>query len=291
MSFVAIDVETANPNMASICQIGLAQYVNGVISEEWKSYVDPEDYFDDINVSIHGIDESFVTGAPTFPTLAETLYSFLDKAVVVCHTHFDRVAIHQAANRYGIRLPVSAWLDSARVVRRAWKEYAQSGYGLYNVCQALGYEFNHHDALENAKAAAHILLAARDETGLDVKGWLERIKQPVDPSRVGSGRVIERGGNPEGCLYGEVLVFTGGLDIPRREAADLAAAVGCQVAPDVTKKTTMLMVGDQDIEKLMGHERSAKHRKAEELIATGIAIRILRESDFKELVKLSDDFV
>ena len=291
MSFVAIDVETANPNMASICQIGLAQYVDGVLSEELKSYVDPEDYFDGINVSIHGIDESVVTGAPTFPALAETLYSFLDNAVVVCHTHFDRVAIHQTAHRHGIRPPVCAWLDSSRVVRRAWKEYAQSGYGLYNVCQALGYEFNHHDALEDAKAAAHILLTAQNETDLDVKGWLERIEQPVDLTRVGSGRAIKRGGNSEGCLYGEVLVFTGSLDIPRGEAADLAAAVGCQVASSVTKKTTLLVVGDQDIDKLMGHERSAKHRKAEELIGTGVAIRILRESDFKQLVELSDEFV
>ena len=29
MNFVAIDVETANADMASICQIGLTKYVNG----------------------------------------------------------------------------------------------------------------------------------------------------------------------------------------------------------------------------------------------------------------------
>lgn len=62
MNFVAIDVETANADMASICQIGLARYENGVLADEWKSYVDPQDYFDGINVSIHGIDESTVHG-------------------------------------------------------------------------------------------------------------------------------------------------------------------------------------------------------------------------------------
>jgi len=60
MNFVAIDVETANADMASICQIGLAKVENGTLSEEWKTYVDPEDYFDGINVAIHGIDESVV---------------------------------------------------------------------------------------------------------------------------------------------------------------------------------------------------------------------------------------
>jgi DNA polymerase III epsilon subunit-like protein len=40
MEFVAIDVETANPDMASICQIGLAWYRDGALTEEWKSYID-----------------------------------------------------------------------------------------------------------------------------------------------------------------------------------------------------------------------------------------------------------
>ena len=58
MDFIAIDVETANADMASICQVGLVKYEDGVLSDEWNTYVDPEDYFDGINVSIHGIDES-----------------------------------------------------------------------------------------------------------------------------------------------------------------------------------------------------------------------------------------
>jgi DNA polymerase-3 subunit epsilon len=151
--------------------------------------------------------------------------------------------------------------------------------------------FKHHDALEDAKAAAHILLAAENEIGLNVEGWLDRVKQPIEPNATGSGQAIRRDGNPEGSFFGEVLVFTGSLEIPRREAADLAAAVGCKVAPDVTKKTTMLVVGDQDIGKLVGHEKSTKHKKAEQLIAKGVAIRILKERDFKELVQLSHEFI
>lgn len=289
MNFVAIDVETANADMASICQIGLVKCANGTLSDEWKSYVDPEDYFYGINVSIHGIDESVVKSAPKFPELADTLRSYLEGTVVVCHTHFDRVAMHQATRRYGISEIECTWLDSARVARRAWKECAWKGYGLYNVCKILGYSFKHHDALEDAKAAAHILLAATNESGLAIDGWFKRVCQPIDPTVRSSGSAIKREGNPEGALHGEVLVFTGALEISRREAADLAATIGCQVASGVTKKTTLLVVGDQDIKKIAGHERSSKHRKAEELIANGIPIRILKESDFKGLARLSDD--
>lgn len=82
-------------------------------------------------------------------------------------------------------------------------------------------------------------------------------------------------------------MFTGALEIVRREAAEIAARIGCQVAPNVNKRTTLLVVGDQDISRLAGHEKSSKHRKAEELIAKGVQIRIIQETDFRELVEVS----
>ncbi len=98
---------------------------------------------------------------------------------------------------------------------------------------------------------------------------------------------IKREGNQEGPLFGEVVVFTGALTISRKEAADLAAQAGCEVVPTVKRTTTLLVVGDQDIKNLAGHDRSAKHRKAEELVAKGQNIRILCESDFQKLLSLS----
>jgi len=130
----------------------------------------------------------------------------------------------------------------------------------------------------------HMVDLIKEKTGIDLHSWLKRVEQPIDPSK--SSFNTSRDGNPEGCLYGEVLVFTGALEIPRREAADMATIIGCSVANGVTKKTTILVVGDQDVKKLAGHEKSSKHRKAEELIQKGQVLRIIRESDFKELVTL-----
>ena len=285
IDFVAIDVETANADMASICQIGVAKYINGVLTEEWSSLVDPEDNFDYINIAIHGITEDDVAGKPTFPEVASQLGSFLNGTVCVSHTHFDRVSISRVLAKYCLSDFDTTWLDSARVARRTWEEFAWGGYGLASVCNKIGYEFKHHDALEDAKASGHVLLAAIEKTGLDINSWLKRIKQPIDPSNLSSGAAIQRDGNPEGELYGEVLVFTGALEIPRREAADLASGVGCTVAEGVTKKTTLLVVGDQDISKLAGKEKSSKHLKAEQLIQKGHNLRIIKESDFKELVR------
>lgn len=54
---------------------------------------------------------------------------------------------------------------------------------------------------------------------------------------------------------------------------------GAGVEPGVTKTTIMLVVGDQDLDKLAGHENSSKHRKAEQLISAGRPIRIVGETD------------
>jgi DNA polymerase-3 subunit epsilon len=286
MEFVALDFETANADMSSICQLGLVLFKDGSLQEEWKTYIDPEDFFDEINVSIHGIDETTVKGAPKFLDIANRICSYLDGRIAVCHTHFDRVAIHQACVKHDLRMPTCTWLDSARVTRRTWDQLAYRGYGLGNVCAILGYQFVQHDALEDAKAAAHILLAAIEKTGIDLQEWLQRVEQPIGfPDH---SYKISKDGNPEGVFYGEMLVFTGALQISRRIAADMAANIGCKVVDGVNKETTILVVGDQDVKKLAGHEKSSKHRKAEKLIAEGCQIRILRESDFKELLLLAE---
>ncbi len=281
MDFVAIDVETANADMASICSIGAAVFEDGVLTDEWYSLIDPKDYFSGMNISIHGIDEQQVSGAPTFEEAAGTINDLLSGKVVVTHTHFDRVAMHQAASRWTIQPPNCTWLDSALVARRTWAECARRGYGLSDVCKRIGYTFEHHNALEDAKACGQVVLAAMGESGLDLAAMLNRVRQPIDPS----GASARRDGNSDGRLAGEVVVFTGALDIPRREAADLAASVGCAVGTTVTKKTTLLIVGDTDVSRLAGHNKSSKHRKAEDMAMQGHPIRIIRETDFRELVQ------
>ncbi len=281
MEFVALDVETANADCSSICQIGIAHFADGCLTEEWSTLVNPEDCFDSFNVSIHGITEDMVRDSPVFPELIAEIRHRVRERIVLSHTPFDRVAIAQACVKYDLEGVECVWLDTARVARRTWNQFAHRGYGLHNVCEVIGYDFKHHDALEDAKAAAHVLLAAMKESGLDMAGWLKRVQQPV------FGSAIAQAGNPEGPLHGEVLVFTGALEITRPEAAALAARVGCTVTQGVTKDTTILVVGNQDARKLAGHDKSSKHRKAEDLIRKGAAIKILTEKDFANLARLS----
>jgi DNA polymerase III subunit epsilon len=283
VNFFAIDVETANPALSSICQIGIASFRDGRLCGSWKSLINPEDYFHPINVSIHGIDEGDVQSSPRWSEVYPAICASLQGSVTVSHTAFDRVSILRACEKNGLPYCEFRWLDSAKVVRRAWPMLSKSGYGLANVADRLGIQYKAHDALEDARCAGEILLRAIAETGLSIDHWLERVRQPIDPL---AAMAITRAGSADGPLHGEVLVFTGSLSMLRRDAADAASAAGCEVDARVTERTTVLVVGDQDIRKLAGHEKSSKHRKAEDMIARGQKIRIIGESDFQRVVGL-----
>ena len=289
LTFNSIDVETANADRASICQIGIVHVREGIIEDQWKTLINPEDWFDPWNESIHGINETDVKISPILPEVRSELRARLRGSVLVSHTSFDRVAFERAMTRYDLEQLQVTWLDSAKIARRAWPErYGRSGYGLKNIAKDLDISFRHHDALEDAMAAAEIVLRACAATDTDIEDWLRRVERPIFQSITRSSSSSKlptmREGNTDGALFGETIVFTGALGISRQVAANMAAEAGCNVANSISKKVTMLVVGTQGKSKLNGYEKSNKHRKAEALIETGVNIQILSKDDFSELM-------
>lgn len=280
-NFVALDFETANADFSSVCQVGIVVFEHGVPAQSFSSLVDPEDDFSGLNISIHGIDEEAVRGAPNFRTIHPEITRLLRGQVTVSHSTFDRTALKQAEVRHGL-LPIECrWLDTTRVVRRVWSQYSSAGYGLRNLTADFGIKIRHHDATEDARGTGQILVRAINESAVGLDDWLIRAYKPLSGA---ADHKIARDGNPEGPLYGDVVVFTGALAVPRHEAASKASALGLTVDGGVTKRTTLLVVGDQDVSRLaIGSVKSSKHQKAEALIANGQGIRVLRESDFLAL--------
>ena len=174
LTFNAIDVETANSSAASICQIGIVQVRNGEIKGVLSFLVNPEQPFSPVNIGIHGIGEHTTKDSATLPQLESRLRRLLEGRPLVSHTGFDRAALDGAMVRYCLQPIRTPWLDSAWIARRSWPErYRRRGWNLANVAGHLGILFRHHDAAEDARASAEIVLHACQFTGLDIDGWLE----------------------------------------------------------------------------------------------------------------------
>jgi DNA polymerase-3 subunit epsilon len=293
IDFIAVDVETANSDMASICQIGVVTFKNGSVVHKWQSLVNPESGFSEANISVHGITSKTVLEAPTFPIVYEELKTMLMGQLIASHMPFDRLAVNRAIQKYGLPNLSCNWIDTAQVARSVWEEFSRRGYGLENLANHFGIEFDHHSALEDARVAGEILVLAMKQKDFFLEYFAQE-NTNQDDTNVAVGRSnnikkyspkISLTGNPKGPFCGEKIVFTGELSVSREEAANLAAQAGCNVDPNVTSRTSILVVGTQDIQKLGGNQKSSKHRKAEELIRKGQSIRIISEEDFWRLIE------
>lgn len=96
--------------------------------------------------------------------------------------------------------------------------------------------------------------------------------------------------DPGHPLFGEHVVFTGTLAIPRPDAKELAAAHGATTSSKVTGSTTLLVVGDGfEAEDVRSPEQAPplQTRKAGQALARrekGQPIQILTEADYRTML-------
>ncbi|MGC1496920.1 MAG: exonuclease domain-containing protein [Sulfitobacter sp.] len=174
-----MDVETAGYDIASICQIGLACVgFDGSIATH-SAYIDPCTPFADGNTRLHGIDAATVRNAPRFAEILPDLRQILEAHPLVQHSRYDEKAFDAACRLAGLPILKSVWSDSVAVARKAWPELrGNGGHGLANLKNFLGLQFRHHDAGEDARAAAEVVLKAEVSMGLKI-GMLNATRQLV----------------------------------------------------------------------------------------------------------------
>ena len=304
-SFLAIDFETANPRRDSPCSLGVVRVDDGAVSHEWSTLIDPEAEFAPMNMNIHGITPDDVEGAPTFLEVAQQLVDMTDgtECLVAHNAAFDISVLRRSLERYRAEIRGVRFACTQVFSRRwfpTWPTYSL-GYvvhqlDLYDECG----EGSHHEALWDARACAAVARAGFVAAG--VASWEEAAKgagvalgelhigrykgcrgqgqgglEPTYPSEVDV--------DPEHPLYQVTVCFTGTLaHLSRQEAAQLVADKGGTFAKTVTRETDLLVVGQQDLDRLAGHTESAKMRKAADMAADGHPIEIIGEDDFAELL-------
>ncbi len=123
------------------------------------------------------------------------------------------------------------------------------------VCQALGVTpGRHHDAGDDAGAAAGIALGARQQMSnlpdlaaslmvrlgaLTGASWVGCIASMVPTQRP----AVDLDADPHHPLYGKLVAFTGGLSVTRAEASALIAALGATPSVGPSKHTDFLVMG------------------------------------------------
>lgn len=170
LRFIAVDVETAGYDIASICQIGLAFVGFDSAITTFSAYIDPCTPFAAGNTRLHGIDAATVKNTPKFAEVLPDLRPLLETYPLIQHSRYDEKAFDAACRLAKLQVLKSVWSDSVAIARQAWPELrGNGGHGLANLKKVLGLQFKHHDAGEDARAAAEVTLKAEASMGRKIR--------------------------------------------------------------------------------------------------------------------------
>lgn len=158
MEYVAFDFETANRLRSSACSLGAVKVVDGIMVQEFYELIDPQTSFAPANIQVHGITPDQVKGKPTYDKVIKRFKEFAGQAPVVSHSQFDRGVIRAANYEYGLSSLGLNYFDSCQLAKALWRGKV-ARFGLKPLCEQIKFEFNHHNALEDARAAAYIIHA------------------------------------------------------------------------------------------------------------------------------------
>ena len=306
IDFVAIDFETANRFRWSPCAIGISIVRNSKVVEQITQLICPPnatdaDWFDDFNISIHGITWEMVKDKPKFLDVWNSLIPKIGNLPLVAHNAaFDIGVLRESLDEEGGEWPTLTYtctLVTSRLILDL------PSYSLPFVADALKVELKkHHDAGSDAKACADILLKLCKKTSsstidsflgsLNVRwgnlsegNWRGSTVRPKLPHDLPEPRTDA---DKNHFLFGKHIALTGALPsgILRSKAQERIAYFGGIPQGGVNKETSLLVVGDIDPHKLApGSEMSAKMKRAIELQAKGQKIEIISGFDFIPLLE------
>jgi len=177
MRFAAIDFETASGTRASACSLGIAVVEGGeiVARREWLIRP-PSLYFSPFNIAVHGITPEMVEDAPQFDALWPEMERAIGGRTLVAHNAaFDMGVLRATLAHYDVWCEKMEFVCSVALARKCWPELPR--HSLDALAREFGIEFRHHNAEEDAVAAAKVVLRAAGEYSAEsVEELMERMQ-------------------------------------------------------------------------------------------------------------------
>jgi len=213
-------------------------------------------------VNLTGITDKMLIDAPSNQDAVDAFFNFAeDLTIWAYNAGFDSKFLNKhTAKQKSLR-------DILAIAKRAFPNL--NNYKLATVAEHLDISIDGaHRAIADCLMSKEVLiqgLKLQDNNHIHIDGFKA------------SDYIPSQNGN----FYGKTIVFTG---IDKDKAAEHASKLGFEVKAGVSKKTNYLVVGVQNLNILADHDKSLKHRKAEELISKGLDIKIITESDFYDLI-------
>ncbi|NLE62212.1 MAG: 3'-5' exonuclease [Bacteroidales bacterium] len=158
--FAAIDLETANHHLSSVCSVGLIVVRGGTIVDKYYSLIQPEpNYYAPLNTRVHGLSCKHTDKALVFSEVWKQIAPRIEGLPLVAHNKvFEENCLKAVFRTYCLDYPDYKFYCTLKAGRKHFPFL--SNHKLPTVAAQCGYYFtNHHHALVDAEACAIIALA------------------------------------------------------------------------------------------------------------------------------------
>ncbi len=187
---IVFDLETTGLSAATerMTEIGAVRVVNGVLKDEFNTFVNPEKHIPERITELTGIDDSMVENAPSEEEALRMFYEFCGNCrfFVAHNAGFDTSFLRAAGERCGI--PFNAeFADTVAIARSMYPNI--KNHKLDTVAKYLKLApFNHHRASDDARELALILVkmmeTLREQQHIDNFGDVNGILRGADPRKI-----------------------------------------------------------------------------------------------------------
>ena len=160
---VGIDFENANCESTSACSFGLVVLEDFKITEQHYWLIKPPtSYFKPEFIRIHGLQWNDVKDSPAFDEIWNEIEPYLSGSLLFAHNAgFDAGVLRSLVNFYHLPHQEMTYFDTLQLSKAAWKHL--SSYKLNSLAEYMGKSFRHHNALEDARMCADIVIKLADE--------------------------------------------------------------------------------------------------------------------------------
>lgn len=179
--FAVVDVETTGgrPGLARIIEIGIVLIDDWKVTQHFESFVKTSEELSPFIQNLTGITPRKLENAPTFDEIARKVATLLDGRIFVAHNvASDYSAVASEMKRSGLDFSPEK-LCTVKLSRKVFPGLPK--YSLHNLTLSLGLpDFENHRALNDAMAAARILLLAQERFGSEpIDDILRGGKRPI----------------------------------------------------------------------------------------------------------------
>lgn len=295
--YCIVDLETTglSPGLDEIIEIGAIRYSNGQEAGRFQSLVrpDPDENGDFVNsfiAELTGITNEMLVGAPS---IGEALPAFADflggLPIVGYNVSFDVNFLYDNfVEVLGFPLR-NDYIDVLRMARKLYPDMPHHRLG--DMVDRFQLDHRHaHRAIGDCEVTSQLLSLARED-GIKKYGteaaFIDTFKWARGGGNIRASDIQSDASeaDPDSPIYGKHCVITGTLEkFTRRQAMQLVADLGGINEDRVTKKTNLLILGNNDYRTNIKGGKSSKQKTAEKYKLEGQDIEIVPETVFYDML-------